>query len=425
MPLAVVRLNTKNNLTLNMQTRFLMLILMTLGSLATNLTAQTTKPSGNKPSSNKPSAGKPKMAVIHLQNPSFEDTPHPGDRGGSAPQSWYDCGDPRETPPDVQPGFFGVRKPAQHGATYIGLVVRDNETWEGVGQRLAQPLIAGNCYELYMQLSRAEEYTSGRANNPTEVSFGSAVQVRVWGGNGFCQRSELLYTSPYVTNTEWKNYIFTLKPKKANYNFILIEAYFKTPVMFPYNGNVLLDNISPITQIDCEDKKPDAPVATVKPTTKPNTTKPTTTKPTPTKPTPAPTTTVKAAPIELAQLDAKKLKKGDVIQIKNLYFDADKHDIKPESEYALNDLHRFLSANPNVVIEIGGHTNNRPSDNFANRLSTDRAKAVCDWLMQKGIPENRIQYKGYGKTSPLMPNTTEEGRKKNQRVEIKVLSVTG
>lgn len=370
---------------------------------------------------------KPKMAIITLTNPSFEDVPRSGMKGGSPPSGWYDCGGVTETSPDIQPGFFGVVKPASNGSSYLGLVVRDNETYESVAQRLSQPLLAGKCYEWTVDLCRSEEYTSKTTTSgDKELSFSSAVQVRIWGGNGFCDRAELLYTTPYVVNTRWQNYYFNLKPKKANYTFIIIEAFFKTPMLFPYNGNVLVDNCSTIKQIDCADKK-DEPVAVKTPPKRVDTTakKVTTTTTTVTK---APPPVPKVEPVvikNITEVDPAKLKKGDVLQIQNLYFDANQTDIKLECETTLLDVYNFLTKNPKVVVEVAGHTNNLPSDSYANKLSTNRAQSVAEWLVKKGIPDNRVQYKGYGKTMPIAPNTTDVGKKKNQRVEIRILSVNG
>jgi outer membrane protein OmpA-like peptidoglycan-associated protein len=87
----------------------------------------------------------------------------------------------------------------------------------------------------------------------------------------------------------------------------------------------------------------------------------------------------------------------------------------------LDELFDFMTENSAVMIEIAGHTNNLPSDAFADQLSTARAKAVADYLATKGIDSKRLVYKGYGKRLPLVPNTSAEGRKTNQRVEIKIL----
>ena len=81
----------------------------------------------------------------------------------------------------------------------------------------------------------------------------------------------------------------------------------------------------------------------------------------------------------------------------------------------------LLEQNPALKIELGGHTDNvgRPEDN--QRLSEQRAKAVYDYIVGKGVAANRLTYKGYGETQPVATNDTEEGRGENRRTEIKVL----
>ncbi len=208
----------------------------------------------------------------------------------------------------------------------------------------------------------------------------------------------------------------------------MIEAYFKTPTLFPYNGNILVDNASPIKQIDCNMKMPDAtpaPPPAVVATTPPKTTPPKTPPPNVTAsrgvevPKTAPTP---PAPSKITRVG---LKKGSVIRLDQVYFDADKYIIREESVPALMEVYKFLTENPDVVLEIGGHTNNRPTDDFAQTLSTSRAKSVADWLVGKGIAPERVQFKGYGKKYPIDSNTTVEGRKRKQRVEIKILSMNG
>lgn len=113
---------------------------------------------------------------------------------------------------------------------------------------------------------------------------------------------------------------------------------------------------------------------------------------------------------------------GQVIQVEKLFFKANMADIKDESYPVLDEMYDFLTANK-VVVEIGGHTNSIPTDEFCFQLSNARAKTVAEYLYNKGIPESQVSYKGYGKTQPIADNTTYEGRQRNQRVEIKILSV--
>jgi len=88
----------------------------------------------------------------------------------------------------------------------------------------------------------------------------------------------------------------------------------------------------------------------------------------------------------------------------------------------LDELYYFLIQNPSVNVELGGHTNNRCDTEYCNSLSEKRAKTIADYLIKKGIDAKRLQYKGYGKTNPIATNSTPEGRKTNQRVEVKILS---
>ena len=89
----------------------------------------------------------------------------------------------------------------------------------------------------------------------------------------------------------------------------------------------------------------------------------------------------------------------------------------------MEDVYQFLLHNPDVIVEVGGHTNNIPSEDYCNALSTARAKAVTEYLIQKGVNPAKIQFKGYGKSKPIADNKTASGRLKNQRVELKILSI--
>ncbi|MEM9885848.1 MAG: OmpA family protein, partial [Bacteroidota bacterium] len=144
---------------------------------------------------------------------------------------------------------------------------------------------------------------------------------------------------------------------------------------------------------------------------------------TPSTPPPTPVK-VKESTATISGYKRSDLKKGTEIRIDRLFFQADKADIRESSFEALDEVYTFLKENEDVVIEVGGHTNSIPDHPFCDSLSTARAKAVAEYLIQKGIDENQIQYKGYGKRKLLNPNAnTAMERRKNQRVEIKILSM--
>ena len=371
---------------------------------------------------------------IMLINPSFEDMP----RTGKTPQGWYDCGFPKESPPDIQPSdsqsgaFFSVTKQAQDGKTYIGMVVRDNDTWEVVSQRLSRPLEGGSCYEFSLSLARSEIYVSISRTTNEEVNYTSPAKLRIWGGNGYCGKAELLAETPLVINSRWLEYNFKFEPKQ-NISYISIEAFYKTPTLFPYNGNILVDNASPIFPIPCDIEVPELPVeldvADNTPPTPPVTPSPS--RPVPKNPTPLPDEPVAqnnppAKPKVLKDLDRTKMKEGETIRIDKLYFPPDETAPTEDSYDVLDEVYSFLAVNKDMVVEIGGHTNTTPPHEYCDELSTKRAKAVVDYLIRKGIAADRLQYKGYGKRNPLVyDKNSKANRDKNQRVEIKVISFNG
>jgi outer membrane protein OmpA-like peptidoglycan-associated protein len=279
-----------------------------------------------------------------------------------------------------------------------------------------------------MDICRAELYLSTSKLTNQEANYATPAKLRIYGGNGYCNKAELLYETAVITNTRWLGHSFRLSPKNGNYQFLFIEAYYKTPVLFPYNGNILLDNASPIKPIICgpekmPDAKPKPPIAVAKPKVPPSTAKggnATVKVDTPAKKPDPP-----KAPV--AQLERKAVKKGVIYRLDKVYFDTNKYELREESEAELDKFYGFLRDNPDVVVEVRGHTNNAmwPDSSFAYNLSTNRAKSVADWLVAKGISASRVQYKGYGWKMPVEPNTTAEGRKKNQRVEVKILNMNG
>mgnify|MGYP006266393961 CR=1 FL=1 len=126
---------------------------------------------------------------------------------------------------------------------------------------------------------------------------------------------------------------------------------------------------------------------------------------------------------QIPGLVSGQVSKGQTIQMEALRFDADSTNVKPEFYPLLDELYQFLNANPNISVEIGGHTNNIPPDFYCDELSLARAKSVADYLTRKGVPSSQVSYKGYGKREPIATNETPEGRRKNQRVEIKIVDV--
>jgi outer membrane protein OmpA-like peptidoglycan-associated protein len=135
----------------------------------------------------------------------------------------------------------------------------------------------------------------------------------------------------------------------------------------------------------------------------------------------APTASSVAQPVA-QQPDADTLQVGATIILHNIFFDFDKAVLLQQSYNELQQLLEILQNYPKMRIEVRGHTDGHGSADYNQRLSENRAKAVVDYLVSKGIDAKRLQYKGYGKTLPIATNATEEGRARNRRVEFKILS---
>jgi outer membrane protein OmpA-like peptidoglycan-associated protein len=105
--------------------------------------------------------------------------------------------------------------------------------------------------------------------------------------------------------------------------------------------------------------------------------------------------------------------------VKEGMFETEKWEIRPEAYPNLDRMASVLKTCPSVKLEIQGHTDNRGSEDFNKLLSENRAKAVKDYLVRKGIQEDRLTAVGYGSTKPLASNDTPEGRAQNRRVEIR------
>lgn len=117
----------------------------------------------------------------------------------------------------------------------------------------------------------------------------------------------------------------------------------------------------------------------------------------------------------------KKIKIGESIVLRNVFFDYNKATVRTESEAELSRIHKLMVENPQIKVEISGHTDNVGGDSYNQELSESRASAVVDYLVAKGIPRERLIFAGYGESQPLATNDTPEGRQENRRTEFKII----
>ncbi|MFN3343604.1 MAG: OmpA family protein [Flavobacteriales bacterium] len=112
-----------------------------------------------------------------------------------------------------------------------------------------------------------------------------------------------------------------------------------------------------------------------------------------------------------------------VTRLDNVFFDLDKATLRPESRIELDKLYSFLQNNPNLKIQLNGHTDNRGDKARNQKLSEDRAKSVVEYLITKGIDKSRLSWKGFGDTKPIVPNAqTEAEHQQNRRTEYQILN---
>lgn len=368
--------------------------------------------------------------TIFLRNPSFEDMP----RHSSAPVGWTNCGFPTESPPDVHPDpqmEFRVAKPAQDGNTYLGMVTRENDTYESVGQQLQTPFVAGQCYAFSIQLARSEVYLSRSRKTNQPSNYVTPVKLRVFGGFSTCDRKQMLGESDLVSNYDWREYRFKLEPE-MDYTHLVLEVYYQQPTLVSYNGNILLDNAQPLRPIRCdedpwliEDDPSGDPVTLTNPEDRIVTTPVPAPRPPRTVPPSRPANPNVVPPKDTVRIGKSVgvLEEGSVFAIEDITFKANSAELEEASRSALEQIVGFLRQNDNVIVEIGGHASTMASAYTARSLSENRAKSVVSYLRNRSIGADRLLPQGYGKSRPVCREQTVECNRQNQRVEVKILKI--
>lgn len=115
------------------------------------------------------------------------------------------------------------------------------------------------------------------------------------------------------------------------------------------------------------------------------------------------------------------LEKGAKDILNNLFFATGSYELEEKSKTELDKLIKLLNDNKTLKLEISGHTDDVGKDADNVELSLKRAQTVHDYLVKSGVPAGRLAYKGYGETQFYKPNTSEDNRRLNRRIEFKVL----
>ena len=123
----------------------------------------------------------------------------------------------------------------------------------------------------------------------------------------------------------------------------------------------------------------------------------------------------------LLDVELSPIREGETMVLRNVFFDTDDFHLKKSSFAELEKLIGFLNYNPGLKIEISGHTDNTGGADYNLDLSTKRAQSVYDYLIENGIKPESLSFRGYGSSSPITENDSEQGRAKNRRTEISIL----
>ncbi|HVM95691.1 MAG TPA: OmpA family protein [Candidatus Acidoferrales bacterium] len=109
------------------------------------------------------------------------------------------------------------------------------------------------------------------------------------------------------------------------------------------------------------------------------------------------------------------------IVLRGVNFDFDKSNIRPDARVVLDEAVSTLKSEGGIAVVAEGHTDSKGSDEYNQKLSERRAKAVRDYLVDGGISANRIQTEGFGESRPVATNETADGRAQNRRVELRIV----
>lgn len=317
----------------------------------------------------------------------------------------------------VPKNFAGI-SPAHSGRGYVGLILADNEliyksklekTYsyefndrEILGVRLNESLIRNEiyCVNFYIKLSSKSLYKI----NQIDVFF-SERKKRFKNIHSYEFIPQLKFNDTDFNKCfEWIMLCATYKPK-SNKKYMLLGNFQKTTELnikkirdvnvnnnelsnaYYYIDDVSLFPISDSSQCKCNQKQqqesPESPGLHLS---------------------------------DSLSLDSIEI--NEPVVLNNIYFKLDKAELLPSSYNELNRLLGFLRENPEMEIEIAGHTDSTGSDAYNKKLSRARAKAVVSYLVEKGIDSTRLSHEGYGSSRPVADNQTQEGRAGNRRVEF-------
>lgn len=123
----------------------------------------------------------------------------------------------------------------------------------------------------------------------------------------------------------------------------------------------------------------------------------------------------------LSTIDVVELVPGEALVLQNIQFEFNSSALTADSQAGIQMLTEFLQRNPNLKVELAGHTDNVGNDTYNMKLSAERAESVRKALIDNGIDGQRLTARGYGATMPMAPNDSDEHRALNRRTEMIII----
>lgn len=165
---------------------------------------------------------------IRLENAGFEGEPS----DATVPAGWHPCEE--NTTPDILPGPWGVYNEPSEGETFVGIITRQDGTFESFGQRTSAPLEKNECYRFQVDLAHSKTYTG----------YNRPLKLRIYAGQTKCDALQEIARTGFIEHTQFKTYKFSFTPE-TELNYIIIKAHYRDGT-FSHMGNILIDNLSVI-----------------------------------------------------------------------------------------------------------------------------------------------------------------------------------
>jgi outer membrane protein OmpA-like peptidoglycan-associated protein len=128
---------------------------------------------------------------------------------------------------------------------------------------------------------------------------------------------------------------------------------------------------------------------------------------------------------ELAALEAERTDRGILVTLQDVLFQTNRATLEPGAERSLSAIAQYLEKHPEREVVIEGHTDARGPEDYNRQLSQRRAESVKEALVGRGVPEERIEARGLGESTPVASNDNPTGRQLNRRVEVVILDTGG